>query len=756
MTTQSTNHRWQFARSGGFDQVKLETAADLANLEQLDQKLWAALACPVRGLEFDERTLTLIDTDNDGRIRAPEIVAAVQWCEDHLKDLAALKAGTDKVPLAQINDQTANGRAILASARQLLKDLGKPGATEISLADVTDTAKAFAQTNFNGDGIVPADAAGDDAATRKVIEEMIAAVGAVADRSGKPGVDQAKVDAFFAQLTTFDEWARKGEDPALAPLGGATAAAADAWCAVKAKVDDYFARCRVAEFDARAIAAVNRNEEEYLALAAGEMSITNQEVAGFPLSRIEPGRPLDLVSGLNPAWAGAVAALRAAAVAPILGKGKATLTADEWAQVGAKLAGFVAWRGAKPATGVEPLGVARVREILASGAKAAVEKRIAEDKALESEFQQIGQVERLVRYHRDLYRLLHNFVNFGDFYSRQRPAVFQAGTLYLDQRACSLCVRVADGGRHAALAGMSKAYLAYCDCTRPGGEKIQIAAAFTGGDSDYLMVGRNGVFYDRQGRDWDATITKVIENPISIRQAFWAPYKKLVRLIEEQVAKRAAAAEAESDAKIAAAAATTANADKAAAAAKPEPKKIDIGTVAAISVALSGIGLLVTSVVGYLAGLFDLPFWQLVLAFAGLMLVVSGPSMLIAWLKLRQRNMGPILDANGWAVNGRVKMNVPFGGSLTSVAQLPPGAIPAADPFGEKPSPWPKVVKWVVIVWFFVSLLDWYALIWQGLHAAGVKSFDIPGFLTSPADVKVRENKAAAPAATDAPADAPK
>src|SRR5207247_3950947 len=107
------------------------------------------------------------------------------------------------------------------------------------------------------------------------------------------------------------------------------------------------------------------------------------------------------------------------------------------------------------------------------------------------------------------------------------------------------CVRVEDPGKHAALACLAKTYLAYCDLTRKGtGEKMQIAAAFTAGDSDNLMIGRNGIFYDRQGRDWDATITRIIENPISIRQAFWAPYKRLVRAIEEQIAKRAAVADA--------------------------------------------------------------------------------------------------------------------------------------------------------------------------------------------------------------------
>jgi hypothetical protein len=51
-----TQHIWKFFRAGGFDQVKLETGADLMNLDQLDLKLWVALACPTTGLEFSPET----------------------------------------------------------------------------------------------------------------------------------------------------------------------------------------------------------------------------------------------------------------------------------------------------------------------------------------------------------------------------------------------------------------------------------------------------------------------------------------------------------------------------------------------------------------------------------------------------------------------------------------------------------------------------------------------------------------------------
>ena len=99
--------------------------------------------------------------------------------------------------------------------------------------------------------------------------------------------------------------------------------------------------------------------------------------------------------------------------------------------------------------------------------------------------------------------------------------------------------------------------------------------------------------------------------------------------------------------------------------------------------------------------------WQVPLVIIGIMLVISAPSMAIAWLKLRKRNLGPILDANGWAVNAKAKMNVPFGGALTGVAALPPGAtFSAADAYAEKPSVWPKLLLFAFVVWFIWAFLN--------------------------------------------------
>jgi hypothetical protein len=708
----SSSHPWRFFRAGGFDQVRLDTGADLMALDQLDQKLWVALACPTRGLEFDAKTLDLIDTDKDGRIRAPELIAAARWAGGLLKNADDLIQESTSLPLAAINDATPEGKAILSSARQILRHLGKKDATALSIEDTTDTVRILAQTAFNGDGVIVPESAPDDI-TKAVIQDILATQGAVTDRSGKPGIDQSKMDAFFADAAALSDWARKSESDAatVLPLGDATAAASAALKAVKAKVDDYFGRCRLAAFDPRALIAVNREEKEYLILAAKDLTITAAEVAGFPLALIAPGKPLPLKLGLNPAWAEAITAFHTTVVKPLLGD-KAELTEPEWATVGAKMAAYDAWMAGKAGAAVEKLGLKRVREILGSKAKEALAALIAKDKAEEGNVNAITAVDKLVRFHRDLHRLCLNFVNFRDFYDCGEPAIFQAGTLYLDQRSCELTLPVEDAAKHASMAALAGTYLLYCDCVRKGtGEKRQIVAAVTGGDADNLMVGRNGLFYDRQGRDWDATITKIVDNPISIRQAFWSPYKKLVRLIEEQVAKRAAAAEAASTAKMQAAATATASLDKA----KPaEPKKVDVGTVAALGVAFGALGTAFAALAGYATGLLKLPFWQVVLAVIGLMLLVSGPSMLIAYLKLRKRNLGPILDSNGWAVNAKARINVPFGTALTGVAALPPNATRSMDDkFGEAPSVWPKLLGFVVAVCFLYSLLNHFGLVYE-------------------------------------------
>jgi len=609
----NATHRWRFFRAGGFDQVRVDSAADLLAIDSLDQKLWVALSCPVKGIEFDARTLSFIDSDQDGQVRAPELIAAVRWAGSRLTTVEVLEQQLAGVPLAAIRDDDEEGRTIAAAARALLADLGK------------------------SDDFVSAEEAG--AAQARFAERALA---------------KWQADGLAAQ-----------------PLGSASEAAHAALAAVTEKVEDYFVRCRLAAFDARAGAAMNAADEALAALATGTLSAAASGIAALPLARIEADAALPLTAGVNPAWAQRLAVLRDSVVTPLIGDRDA-LTEAEWTTLKDQFAPYCAWLASRPDPAADGDGV--------------------------------RELEQLARYVRDLMPLANNFVAFRDFYTRQGSASFQVGTLYLDGRSAELCVAVNDPAKHTALAPLSRICLVYCDCVR-GQEKRSIAAAFTAGDSDQLMVGRNGVFYDRQGRDWDATITKIVDHPISLRQAFWSPYKRLARLVAEQLQKLAANKSREADAHLAASALQTPKAGAAAAA----PAAFDIGKFAGIFAAIGlAVGAIGTALASVLMGLFALRWWQIPLALAALLLIVSGPAVLLAWFKLRSRNLGPILDANGWAINARARINIPFGTSLTQLAQLPEGAERSlSDPYAERQRPWKLYfgIAAVVVLLAFIWLV---------------------------------------------------
>lgn len=276
---------------------------------------------------------------------------------------------------------------------------------------------------------------------------------------------------------------------------------------------------------------------------------------------------------------------------------------------------------------------------------------------------------KLILLHRDFYIVLRNYVTFEDFYS-DKLAMFQAGKLVIDQRICHLVMRVNDMGKQNDQAPASGMFLIYCDCVLPRtGETMQIVAAMTQGEIRNLTVGKNAIFYDRQGNDWNAIVTKIIDNPISIKQAFWSPYRKFAKWVQDLVNKSAA----EKDAKALSDLQAKTQATIADPTAKPADKKapFDIakfaGIFAAIGMAIGYIGAFFTSLA---SGINALPWWQLLIWIAGLMLVISGPSMILAWLKLRKRNLAPILNANGWAINADAIINVPFGAKLTEMLPL--------------------------------------------------------------------------------------
>ena len=686
-----SNYDWKFSTIGGKNRVNIKSGEDIKHLGELDQKLWTVLSSPVTGLEFDAKTLKMLDSNNDGRIHVHEVVKAAEWITSVIKDPDMLLKKEDTLPLSAFNTDNPDGARLLASAKQILKNLGLKK-DSISVADADDSVAIFAKTGLNGDGIITVQSTKDEE-LQKTIEACVASMGGKADRSGLMGADADSLEAFYKALADYSAWQKKAaDDKSIFAFGDNTAAVYDIVNQIKAKVADYFMRCKLAVFHAGSVTALDVSVARIETISDKDLSACADEISTYPLARISANNTLPIDERINPVWQATISKLKALALAKEF-EGASEITEEQWNAFVAKLAPYEAWLGEKAGVEVEALGLDQVNAILKADRKAELLKLIDDDKALESESLSIDEVAKLLHLYRDFYTFLCNFVSFRDFYDPDGQAIFQAGKLYIDERCCELCIKVPDMGPHASATSLSGMYILYCNCVdKSTGNTRIIAAVMTDGDVADLREGKHGLFYDRKGVEWDATVFKIIDNPISIRQAFWAPYRKIGRYIETTIEKRAA----EKDSKVMAdMTAKVDNAGKDGAAAAEKKKPFDIAAFAGI---FAAIGLAVQGFVSALAkmsdSVSDWTWWKWLILVVAIMLVISAPSMILAWLKIRKRNLSPLLNANGWAINASVKVNMTFGATLTEIGKTPFKAEP--DPFADKTPWWKKLIYWLI------------------------------------------------------------
>lgn len=507
----------------------------------------------------------------------------------------------------------------------------------------------------------------------------------------KTTISLAELEEFLAH---YDEDCQKQLEESLgalsvttAPYGENSDDAVAAVNAVREKIADYFIRCRFIQFHDDCAAALDVSVEKVAAISDKNLSVNVDEISNYPISRPIANAVLPINEGINPAWQAAFGKVKSL-VLDVDFPGKESINEEEWNSVVAKIDAYVA-------------------------SKAEEEKTISENHAekVNDEHEVIKPLERLLHLYRDFYTLLRNYVMMTDFYDLSKEAIFQAGNLYIDSRCLNLCLKVTDVPKHMDGSKLSGMFLLYCKCTsKTKNATMDIVAVLTDGEVNNIRVGKNAVFYDNDGNDWDAVITNIVDNPISVREAFWSPYRKFGRWVTEKLTKSAQEKEAKSFENL------TAKADSATAAIGPDGKPVPVAdTKKAFDIAkfagiFAAIGLALGFVLQALTGIFKVMFSSLpafVLVVLVVILCISGPSMFLAWLKLRNRNLGPVLNANGWAINSKILVNTRFGATLTDIAKYP--KVVLKDPYAVKSMPkWLRWTLFVLIVLIVVFLLLYF------------------------------------------------
>jgi len=658
-----------FEKYGRTYQLRIESAEELEHVLELNDALWIATSVRVRSLNCDREFLDFVDLDDNGLIRCDEVRAAIEWTLERLSDAAPMSRGTDEIALEQINAECSAGRRLLEAARYVDSALGVKESLSIGPEQIESFEEMLNRHPINGDGVIPPGAS-DAPDIKQFIRDVIACTGGRQDRGGRMGVTAEQIETFLEDAAAYLDWLARVEDESaerseVMPLAEQTVDAFAALEAVEPKVEDV-PEARVGD----------------LAEMQGAESI-NGKLEEVPLARPTAEQVLPLRDGANPAWRERMDAFAEDVVQPVLGE-REELTSDDWERIREYFAGHKAWLAAKKGAAVEKLDRAALQRYLEGDHAERVRELLAADGEVAEQFAAVRDLRKLLLCHRYLLRFVNNFVSFPELYDPDRRAMFEMGSLVIDGRWFSFAVEVEDLEEHRKVARSSGMYVMYVELTRVDeSDKTLVAIPATSGTVGNLCVGKRGVFYDTRRRHYEARVIDIIDNPISFREALVSPFVRLGRFIVGKIEAMSTTAQKELETRLGTVTRTVQEGVEHAAESRPEAagqarqqaaaqasaSRRDILLGASVSIAA------ISSALAFITKtLSQVPLWKIGAGLLGAVGLVLLPTVIVAAIKLRRRDLSAILEGCGWAINARMRLNRRQRKQFTCQESYPPEA----------------------------------------------------------------------------------
>lgn len=653
----------RFERFGKTYHLCIRSADDLEALLDLDDALWVATGAPIDTIRADAGFLKYLDLDANGRILCFEVRAAVRLVLEALSKRKNLTDGRSTLEIAHLDPATSAGAGVREAAGKIASRLGAGNA--IDLPQIRELrAKAEARP-VSEHGVVLPEAA-EDPEVRSLLQDVIASVGPAEHPSGKPGVSDTTLDAFLASAEKYLAWREEGRG--VRPLGSETERAFDSLQAIEGKIDQFFALSNALQLDGEILERLRAAEEPTVDTA--DVNQIREVLRRAPIASPAPGAQLPLAAADNPYYQDALREFRENVVLPILGGDPVGLTPVEWAKIRGRFTAFRAWLAAKPATAAASVPEDRLARYVDGPASTAVRALIDHAEETAIVLDDIRLVEKITLYQANLLDFVNNFVSFPYLYDRNRRAMFEMGYLVMDGRHFNLAVRVGDRAAHRAVASNSSMYVLYVRVQSQAGAGLyEVAVPVTAGGIKNLSKGKRGLFRDTDGKEYDACVVDVIENPISVSETIAAPFKRIAKLVTQKIEALTAEAQVRLDTATTEAVAprpvdsSTAVSQPVAAAAAGGG-----GIIAGSGVAIAAVG---TAVTYFARTITSVSVWRLLAGLGAALGAVIVPMTILALLKLRRRDLSAILEGSGWAINLRMRLTRGQSAFFTQTPHLP-------------------------------------------------------------------------------------
>jgi hypothetical protein len=651
--------KYIFNNYGGSYQLKIETPEDLKKILDLDEALWAATSLPIDILNMDKKFLEYLDTDSNGRIRTDEIKNGVRWLFNILKDCSHISEKTEVLFLENINTDIMEGKTLQDTAKIILSNLNeKNNPDRINLMQVRNLQGIMASSTTNGDGIITPDAAEDEELTG-LINLIMKLMGSSNDASGKSGINVTQATEFFTQVTLYLEWIEKGKIPEgkekteIKVWGNSTHDAFISLEDVERKLDEFFAQCAITHFDNRIKNALQLKQKELDETDFTDRSIILDRLKTAPLAEINSEGVLHLDGYINSLFRDAIADFRERVLTKIYGE-TTKLTQKQWEDVKNIFHNYRAYIDGKKGEKVAGIEEGVLRKYLHGGYRERIFSLIQRDLAVAEKIKHIRDVEKLILYQRFLLEFTNNSASFASVYNPDIRSIFEAGTLVIDGRKIPFTILINDRNKHKKVAQNSNVYLMYLEITSKhnGDAKFEIVAAVTSGDSGTLRIGKRGIFFTRDGKEWDAEVIDIVINPIGLLESIKAPFIKLTDSIKDQIERFAKSREDRIETTVV----------------SPSGASVTRDLLVGGGVAIAALG----SSFAYIAkAVSQVRPVHFLITIGIILFVILFPGLIIGFIKLRKRNLSILFEASGCAINVRMKLTVGLGRLFTFVPAYP-------------------------------------------------------------------------------------
>lgn len=670
-----------FRNYGGIHQLRIESAEDLAFIHQLHPALWAATSVQMESLQCDPVFLKYLNKNGCGTIRSEHLRMALKWSFRLMGKRGRMADSSDVLRIVDLDTSHEEGQKLKEAALHILEHLKVKNREEIGLEQVRVFQRTYVMNPPNGDGVLPIKHVSDPDAAH-LATEVFEKIGRTKDISGLDGINEGHLLQFLDRARRQLAWqalANQYGPGGIMSWGEDTPDAVKIVSECEAKIEEFFWQCDLVNLDVRSREQMRLSEKDLERLDGSNVQAIEAQLAQAPLQIPNGQGVLNFQGAINPYYRGQINELQERVLVRAQPDSYESLTRIKWEQVKAIFEPYCEWQAQKPFDGVGALPETTLREYIDGPAQKKLFRLLLDDRAVKDEVRQITDLEKLILYQRWLLELANNFVNFSALYDPSRRALFELGNLVIDGREFTFTMKVQSRSEHKKIAQTSKMFLVYAEIIVSEDQRhnFEIVAALTAGHQGGIEIGKRGIFYDLQGKEWDARVVDLIRNPISLGEAIKAPFVKAKKFLTDKIevfaGSRVGSLEKATTKMVTKIEKGESLEQVAKSRSAPAPAVSNLGIRDLLlggGIAFAAIG---SSLVYLIKTLSQISLLKAGFALMSIVVVVIVFSAFLGWNNLRKRDMSTLLEACGWAVNFRMYMTRRLGYLFSHMPHLPDG-----------------------------------------------------------------------------------